>query len=145
MRQWGGHRGPRTGRTDHWWALPLVTALVLGGFVIYGTWVALQNANYYADPYISPFYSPCLATSCQHATANLFGDWWQWSPALLILPFPLFFRLTCYYYRKAYYRSFWLSPPACAVAEPHHTYTGERRFPLIIQNSHRYWWYFAVP
>ena len=25
------------------------------------------------------------------------------------------FRLTCYYYRKAYYRAFWLSPPACAV------------------------------
>ena len=34
---------------------------------------------------------------------------------------------TCYYYRKAYYRSFWLSPPACAVAEPHRRYTGETR------------------
>ena len=58
--------------------------------------------------------------------------------------FPLGFRLTCYYYRKAYYRSFWLSPPACAVSEPHAKYTGETRFPLILQNVHRYFFYIAV-
>ena len=63
---------------------------------------------------------------------------------LLVLPFLLGFRLTCYYYRKAYYRSFWLSPPACAVAEPHGKYTGETRFPLILQNSHRYFFYAAL-
>jgi len=38
------------------------------------------------------------------------------SPAFLILIGPLSFRLTCYYYRKAYYRSFWLAPVACAYA-----------------------------
>jgi hypothetical protein len=64
------------------------------------------------------------------------------SPALFILIFPLGFRLTCYYYRKAYYRSFWMSPPACAVAEPHSKYTGETRAPLILQNGHR-WFFFA--
>jgi hypothetical protein len=37
--------------------------------------------------------------------------------AAITLPFLLLFRLTCYYYRKAYYRSFWLSPPACAVPD----------------------------
>jgi hypothetical protein len=42
-----------------------------------------------------------------------------------VLPFLLGFRLTCYYYRKAYYRSAWQSPPACVVAEPHGRYTGE--------------------
>ena len=52
--------------------------------------------------------------------------------------------MTCYYYRKAYYRAFWLSPPACAVAEPHAKYSGETRFPLILQNVHRYFWYAAV-
>ena len=36
---------------------------------------------------------------------------------------------TCYYYPKLYYRSFWLSPPACAVSEPHARYSGESRFP----------------
>lgn len=75
----------------------------------------------------------------------LFGDWWGLSPALLVLIFPLGFRLTCYYYRKAYYRGFWASPPACAVAEPHEKYTGETRFPLILQNIHRYFFYFAIP
>ena len=52
--------------------------------------------------------------------------------------------MTCYYYRKAYYRAFWLSPPACGVAEPHKAYSGETRFPLILQNVHRYFWYAAI-
>jgi hypothetical protein len=54
------------------------------------------------------------------------------------------FRATCYYYRKTYYRAFWFSPPACAVAEPHKAYTGETRFPLIFQNIHRYFFYLAL-
>jgi hypothetical protein len=75
--------------------------------------------------------------------AQLDGPMWI-SPALYILIFPLSFRATCYYYRKAYYRSFWLSPPACAVGEPHGKYSGETRFPLILNNIHRYAWYFAM-
>ena len=102
--------------------------------------------NYFAEPYLSPFYSPCLTDDCVAGSSD-FGQpfgWWPLSPALLILIFPLGFRLTCYYYRKAYYRAFWLSPPACAVAEPHGKYTGETRFPLIVQNVHRWFWYAAV-
>ena len=52
--------------------------------------------------------------------------------------------MSCYYYRKAYYRSFWLSPPACGVAEPHGKYSGENRLPLILNNVHRYFFYAAV-
>jgi hypothetical protein len=37
-----------------------------------------------------------------------------------------------------------LSPPACAVAEPHKRYTGETRLPLLGQNIHRYFFYFAI-
>lgn len=118
---------------------------MLLGFIIYGSWVAFADRFYFADPYLSPFYSPCLATNCAHVTLPLFGDWWRLSPALLVLPFPLGFRLTCYYYRKAYYRSFWQSPPACAVTEPHRRYTGETLFPLILQNIHRYFFYLALP
>ena len=66
------------------------------------------------------------------------------SPAFLILWGPGLFRLTCYYYRKAYYRSFWLAPAACAVRDVKSGYTGETRFPLIFQNMHRYAWYVAV-
>ena len=136
----------RTLRTDRWWAQPAATFSVLFAFVVYSTWAAFQNGNYYADPYISPLYSPCLAKVCAKTGAphlSVLGSWWAISPAIVILIVPLGFRLSCYYYRKAYYRSFWLSPPACAVAEPHATYTGETRFPLIAQNVHRYFFYLA--
>jgi hypothetical protein len=136
--------GARTFRKDRWWLAPLVTVTVLGGFVLYGTWVAFANRDYFADPYLSPFYSPCLAASCQEPTWAIVGSWWPLSPALLVLPFPLGFRLTCYYYRKAYYRSFWWAPPACAVPDARPRYTGETRFPLILQNIHRYFFYAAL-
>ena len=55
-------------RKDAWWALPVTVVLVLGGFVVYSTWAAFQNAHYYAAPYLSPFYSPCLSANCQHVT-----------------------------------------------------------------------------
>jgi len=136
----------RTLREDRWWTGPLITGVVLLAFVVYATWRAFENAYYYAPPYISPFYSPCLATGCVEGSGFLqfVGGWWTLSPALLILVVPLGFRLTCYYYRKAYYRAFWLSPPACAVAEPHSKYTGETRFPLIVQNVHRWFFYLGL-
>src|SRR5216684_1651116 len=52
--------------------------------------------------------------------------------------------LTWAYYRKAYYRAFWRAPAACAVREPHAKYTGETRFPLILQNLHRYFFWIAL-
>jgi len=137
----------KTLRQDRWWLLPTVTFAVLFSFVIYATWRAFEGAYYFAAPYLSPLYSPCLATSCVPGSTDLgtpVGSWYVLSPALLILVFPLGFRMTCYYYRKAYYRSFWGSPPACAVAEPHRKYTGETRFPLIVQNAHRYFFIFAL-
>jgi len=137
----------RTLRTDRWWVGPVVSATVLAAFVVYATVRAFENANYFSAPYLSPFYSPCVSTNCTPGSddfGRIIGDWWRLSPALLILVFPLGFRLTCYYYRKAYYRSFWLSPPACGVAEPHRSYSGESRFPLIFQNSHRWFLYTAV-
>ena len=138
----------RTLRTDKWWIEPLITFSVLISFIIYATFRAFENANYFAEPLISPFYSPCLSTACVKGasligtpigTLAIFGM--VISPALFILIFPLGFRMTCYYYRKAYYRSFWMSPPACAVAEPHQKYTGETRAPLIMQNAHRWFFY----
>ena len=134
-------------RTDRYWVAPLVTFVIFLAFIAYATFRAFQNEYYYSTPYISPFYSPCISTNCvpmQGAgEVHFIGSWWGLSPALLILVFPLGFRMTCYYYRKAYYRAFWQSPPACAVAEPHSKYTGETRFPLLLQNSHRYFFVFA--
>ena len=136
----------RTLRPDRWWLPPLTTFVVFVAFIVYSTWRAFSGDNYYSAPYISPFYSPCLTDNCVEGS-NDFGSpigWWGLSPALIILIFPLGFRLTCYYYRKAYYRAFWLSPPACSVAEPHSKYTGETRFPLIVQNIHRWFLYAAT-
>jgi hypothetical protein len=136
----------KTLRTDRWWVQPLFTFLALTAFVVYSTWRVFMNKYYYSDPYISLFYSPCLADSCvpgaQFASAPI--TWWAFSPALLIAWIPLAFRFTCYYYRKAYFRSFWLSPPACAVAEPHGKYSGETKLPLILNNVHRYALYLGL-
>ena len=70
--------------------------------------------------------------------------WLPFSPALIILPFPALFRFTCYYYRGAYYKAFWADPPACTVGEPRDRYLGERYFPLVFQNIHRYFMATAV-
>lgn len=141
----------RTLRRDNWRKEPAITAAVLLSFIAYSTWAAFKNADYFKPPYLSPFYSPCMASICGHARAGativhppmvgLFGPWWVISPAIIVLIIPLGFRFTCYYYRKAYYRSIWRSPAACAVKEPHARYRGESRFPLIIQNVHR-WFFF---
>jgi hypothetical protein len=131
-------------RTDTWWLEPLLVVLLLGSFVVYSTWAALQNAHYYVAPYLSPFYSPCIAKSCVHVSLPLIGSWWNLTPAFLILWIPGGFRLTCYYYRKAYYRSFFGAPPGCAVRDLPKRYTGERRFPLILQNIHRYFFWLSL-
>ena len=120
-------------RSDAWWIQPILTAIVLGGFGIFATWAAWVGENFEWGPYLSPFYSPLIQTS-----------WWPLSPAFLILIFPLGFRATCYYYRKAYYRAFFLDPVACAVGEPRHGYKGETKFPFILQNVHRFFMYAAV-
>ena len=137
-----------TSRRDSWWATPLAIFIGLGLFVVYATWAAFQNAHYTYGPYLSPFYAPEIWGDSPHAWFGPKPEWWPalapFSPALLILPFPGLFRFTCYYYRGAYYKSFWADPPACAVGEPRTGYRGENSFPLIFQNIHRYFMYVAV-
>ncbi len=96
-------------RRDPWWLEPVLIVSVLGGFVIYSLIVSVQNANYFYDPYLSPFYSPCLTTGC------------------------------------IYYRAFFWSPPACAVPDARANYSGETKFPWIVQNIPRYALYLAIP
>jgi len=145
-----------TARTDRWWIGPLLTVLGLGGFAVYATWAAFQGSYYSTGSYLSPFYSPLLfvdpaapgSAPLEHAWLGAWPAWWPRllpaSPAFLILVFPLTFRATCYYYRKAYYRSFFATPPACAVVGVRRgAYRGETGL-LIVQNLHRYALYFAV-
>ncbi len=133
----------KTLRQDLWWVEPLTVVIGLGAFIIYTTWAALVNGHYYVDPYLSPFYSPCLSANCVHPDFPLIGRWWTLSPAILVLWIPAGFRLTCYYYRKAYYRSFFGLPRACAVRDASKSYAGETSFPLVLQNVHRYFFYLA--
>jgi len=130
----------RTARKDNWWIEPLLVFLGFSAFIVYSTWAALQGANYTFGPYLSPFYSPLLMTTKP--------GWWPaflpFSAAMLILWAPGGFRFTCYYYRGAYYKAFWADPPSCTVGEPRKSYWGERSFPLIIQNIHRYFLYLAL-
>src|SRR5437764_12868097 len=130
------HTAYQAARTGSWWTQIVPVVVVLGGFSVYATWRAFEGAYFWAAPYLSPFYSPLIDPAHR---------WWPLSPALLILGGPLGFRATCYYYRKAYYRAFFLDPPACAVGEPgEHRYRGETAFPLILQNLHRYFLYVAL-
>jgi hypothetical protein len=138
----------RTLRTDNWLKSPIVVDLGFAAFIIYATVRAFQQNHFFVEKYhyLTPFYSPCISKGCGEASdfwPQILPDVWWLPYAMLSLPFLLLFRLTCYYYRGAYYRSVWQAPTACAVAEPHAKYTGETRLPLIIQNSHRYFFYIA--
>jgi hypothetical protein len=130
-----------TERGDRWWLIPLVQALGLVALIGYANYAAFLGAAHYhyvanGRDYLSPFYSPYIHPAWLPA--------WL-SPALLILVFPLGFRTTCYYYRKAYYRSFFADPYACAVGEARSKgYCGELKFPFVLQNLHRYFLYAAL-
>lgn len=137
-----------TSRRDGWWIQPVAVFFGLSAFIVYSTWAAFQGEHYVYGPYLSPFYSPLLFHPAdQAATHAWFGEqpgWFPLSPAFLILWAPGGFRLTCYYYRGAYYKAFWADPPSCAVGEPRKTFLGENSLPLILQNVHRYFLYFAI-
>jgi hypothetical protein len=138
----------RTARRDPWWIQPLLTFVGLSAFVVYATWAALQGNHYEYGPYLSPFYSPLLFGEGAHSWLGPKPGWWPgaipFSAAVLILWAPGGFRVTCYYYRGAYYKAFWADPPSCAVGEPRSRYRGEQSFPLILQNVHRYFLYLAL-
>lgn len=155
-------------RKDNWWVDPLIFGLVFGAFALYAPYAAITG---YGDPadgfgttnpvfhysgdgvternYLSPFFSPCLATFCNdggHAEPwsllSIGGA--TFSPAWFVMWMPLGLRATCYYYRKMYYRSYFFSPVACAVDEPRSKYRGESAFPFVLQNLHRYFLYLAL-
>lgn len=155
-----------TQRTDTWWLFPTITLVYFLSFAGYLTWAAWTGEHYWHSgpqgaQYLSPVYSPLLwidstrpgAAPVDHAW---FGEWPAWlpkrifgfiplTPALLILWAPGGFRVTCYYYRGAYYKAMWGDPPNCAVGEPRKTYWGEQWGPLVIQNLHRYFLYAVIP
>ena len=132
------HEGALTHRKDAWWIEPALVATGFTLFIVYATWRAMFDVQFYEIPaahILSPFYSP---------------NFKQWlpnfvSPAAVILWMPAGFRATCYYYRKAYYRAYFMDPPGCSVGHwGGDKYKGETAFPFILQNLHRYFFYLAA-
>jgi hypothetical protein len=114
------------------WIYPTFVVVALSAFVVYATWVVLFQPAANVLPYLSPFDSPLINVGRIPP-----GVWVAWAP--------LAFRLTCYYYRKAYFRSFLWHPRSCAVPEPHRgRYRGETAFPWILNNFHRFAFYATV-
>jgi hypothetical protein len=110
------------------WLYPAFVVVGLGLFGLYAIWVVFFNTEGRFGPYLSPFYSPHIQVG-------------RIPPAIFVAWAPLSFRLTCYYYRKAYFRSFLWHPRSCAVEEPGRgTYRGETRF-WIFNNFHRFAFY----
>ena len=103
--------------------------LALSSFVVYATWAVFFTQRGFVYPYLSPFYSPPIYVG------NI-------PPAIWVAWAPLAFRFTCYYYRKAYFRSFFWHPRSCAVDEPaKRRYRGETVFPWVLNNFHRFAFY----
>lgn len=123
-----------------WWVEPITIVGVLTAFGLYSLVVIALFPGVFGE-YQSPFYSPEIGRP-------------GWLPAfvtapMLVLWIPLGFRATCYYYRKAYYRSFFWDPPACGAEaqskEPRkpENYRGERAI-FILNNVHRYFLYASI-
>ena len=111
----------RTLRRDAWWMENIPVIILLGGFGVYATLRAFEGKFFdgalifHRSILRSLTHQPLVAALARAADSI----------------FPLGFRTTCYYYRKAYYRAFFLDPPGCAVGEPaHRNYRGETQFPF---------------
>lgn len=114
------------------WPYPTFVAAVLTLFAVYTAWIVLFQPAAQQAPYLSPFESPLIRLG-------------PIPPGVLVVWAPLLFRATCYYYRKAYFRSYFWHPRSCAVPEPRRgRYRGETAFPWVLNNLHRFAFYVIV-
>jgi hypothetical protein len=143
-------RAGRTGRVDAWWIEPAATALGLALLFGYLTVRAFHPVHVWYEPYISPTVAPPVFTTASGVAGSVpvdrawlgaFPAWWPrfvpQSPAFVLPWLAIVFRVTCYYYRGAYYKAAFLTPPACTVRGIQRPYRGETSL-LIVQNLHRY-------
>ncbi len=137
-----------TWRLDNWWAQPIVLMISLLVFVVYATYrvwtmgtdvVVAHHGYHYQSPFVAYNFAQFLPAGIDQ-TAFYFLAF----PGMLLLPIAGGFRFTCYYFRRAYYRSFVARPGACSTeAWKGKEYKGEKRL-LVFQNLHRYFFYMAL-
>jgi len=152
----------KTDRTDDWWKGPTAMAAYLGIMIVYSTWRGMMEADFWifeefgrstghqtmwieseGSHVLSPLFSPLVIPGGDGLGSMVPLELAWMSPAMFILIFPIGFRGTCYYYRKAYYRAFMQQPTGCAVSKPWDEYSGETGI-LLVQNLHRYFMYAAL-
>lgn len=131
-------------RNDKWWLVPLIEDIVIIAFIIYTLAVMLTATSgmiYSKYGYVSPIYGINIIP---HSFYTSLGWSATLSTAWIFIWAPLGFRASCYAERKIYYRGFFATPPACqvnGVDVRRGKYTGERSFPFILNNFHRYFAY----
>ncbi len=137
-------------------------AAYLAIMVVYSTWRGMMEADFWifeefgrsaghqtmwieseGSHVLSPLFSPLVIPRGDGLGSMVPLELAWMSPAMFILIFPIGFRATCYYYRKAYYRAFMQQPTGCAVSKPWDEYSGETGL-LLVQNLHRYFMYVAL-
>ncbi len=137
----------KTTRRDAWWLYPLLTFLGLGAFIVYSTWAAFQGDHYSFGPYLSPMYSPLIFG---HPGEDAwFGPMPSFLPsfvtaAMLILSFRAASASLATTIAAP------ITKPSGPIRRPARwasrarAICGERSFPLILQNIHRYFLYIAL-
>ena len=142
------HRFGETARNDRWWITPVVVFLVLASFVVYATWAAFQGEHYRSGPYLSPFYSPELfgvAARLVRAQARLVAGlaalFARAADPLGAGRFPLHLLLLS---RRLLQGVLGRSAVLHRRRASRERTCGERSFPLILQNVHRYFLYLAL-
>jgi hypothetical protein len=111
--------------TDPWWKAPRVTTALLTIWVTYAT-VHVLTGHWYCvagHRYLTPSFSPRVSGERVQESSSL-GHWVGAAPqvipyTLMSLPLVLGFRLPSCNSWRAFYRTPWRVPAACAVREPH--------------------------
>jgi hypothetical protein len=134
MAQSMAHAPDKRATERGWWWEPAFTVVAFSAFVLYSLWEVFTHHVGRYQNYVSPYFSPNIA-----GWLNI-----HWLPAVFVAWIPLFFRASCYYYRREYYRAFFRDPVACAVRERPRRYAGETRPPLAWNYLHRFFLYLSI-
>ncbi len=138
----------RTSRRDSWWSTPLVVFTVFSPLSSTPRGQRFKTHTTNSGLILSPFYSPVLWGDSSHAWFGPQPAWWPgvlpFSPALVdsSVPWPVPIHVLLLPWRL-------LQGVLGGSAELRRRrtaqgYLGENSFPLILQNVHRYFFYFAV-
>ena len=139
----------RTMRRDLWWLQPLLTSAGLGAFVVYATWAAFQGATTTSAPTSRRSTRRSSSATRRTPGSGRKPGWWPGVAAVLAgAPDPLgagrlpphLLLLPRRVLQGVLGRSARRAPSASRASAT----AASARFPLILQNVHRYFLYLAL-